>query len=70
MVLVIHSKREYFMEHLWGLSTVLDSAVKVVRQTERNRECNRVQINAISQVPTNENSFYCKAESDLSSSTC
>lgn len=70
LVLVMHSESGYFMEHLWGMSTVLDSAVKVVWQTGRKRECNRVYINAISQVPTNENGSYCKAESDLSYSTC
>lgn len=47
------------------MSTLLDSAVKAVWQTEE-KECNRIQINAISQVPTNGNSSYCKAELDLS----
>lgn len=55
--------------YFWGMSTFLDSVVKVVWQTRRKRECNRVQINAISQIQINENDSYCKAESDLSS-TC
>lgn len=37
-----HAKSGYFIEYLWGMSAVLDSAVKVVWQTGRKRECNRV----------------------------
>lgn len=41
LVLVVHLESEHFIENLWGMSAVLDSAVKVVWQAERRREYNR-----------------------------